>query len=352
MPDSRHPLHDPISLLTLSDSSIDRWDDYVAGCKDATFFHRAGWKRVIEKSFGQECFSLAAERDGTLVGVLPLAFFRSGLFGRGLIANGCCMGGAPIADDSAAFDALDDAAIALMEKLRADFLEYRRPARPHADWVSRDDLYATFARDIEPEEAENLKQIPRKQRAVLRKSLEGGLVDSIDSDIDRFYPLYATTVHRLGTPVFGKAYFRRLLEEFGGDCDILTVTKEGKPLTSVLSFYFRDSVMPYYAGAGEGAREAGANDFMYWRLMRRAVARGYGRFDFGRSKLGSGPFAFKRNWGFEAVPVRHEYRTRQNRPIPEINPLNPKYRLFIALWQRLPLGLANLVGPHIVRNIG
>lgn len=352
MPDSSQRRDAPLRLLPLSPSVSSRWDAYVETCPDGTFFHRAGWKRVIEQSFQQECFSLAVERDGALVGVLPLAFFRSRMFGRTLIANGCCMGGAPIADDLAAHDALDAAAIAQMVRLRADFLEYRRPARPHADWASRDDLYASFARDIALREEDNLKQIPRKQRAVLRKALEGGLIDEIDSDIDRFYPLYANTVHRLGTPVFGKDYFRHLLDEFGGDCDILTVSKDGKPLSSVLSFYFRESVMPYYAGAGIGARDAGANDFMYWRLMRRAVERGYRRFDFGRSKFGSGPFAFKKNWGFEAIAVRHEYRIKGNRPIPEINPLNPKYQLFIALWQRLPLRLANLIGPHIVRNIG
>jgi FemAB-related protein (PEP-CTERM system-associated) len=344
-------LPDPeIRLLTAADTG--RWDAYVAASPDATFFHRAGWGRVIEKSFGQKTHFLYAERDGRICGLLPLAHYKSRMFGNGLISCGCGMGGGPIADDDRVHAALDRQALGLMERLGATFLEYRRPVRRHADWAFRDDLYATFENTIEPGEAENLKQIPRKQRAVLRKAIESGLSADIDTGIDRFYPLYATTVHRLGTPVFSKTYFRALLEEFGADCDILTVSHNGRPLSSVLSFYFRDRVMPYYAGSGPGAREAGANDFMYWRLMRRAVERGYGVFDFGRSKVASGPYDFKRNWGFEPIPVVHEYRIADGGPLPDINPRNPKFRLFIAAWKRLPLSLANWVGPHIVRNIG
>ena len=341
-----------LEIRPLTGAEAGRWDAYVAACPEATFFHKAGWKTVIEKSFGQRTHFLYAEAQGRIRGLLPLAHYKSRMFGNGLISNGCCMGGGPVADDGLVHAALDRQALTLMKRLGASFLEYRRPARRHADWAFRDDLYATFENTIEPDEAENLKQIPRKQRAVLRKAFNLGLTAEIDTDIDRFYPLYATTVHRLGTPVFSKTYFRALLAEFGADCDILTVSQEGRPLSSVLSFYFRDRVMPYYAGAGPGARQAGANDFMYWRLMRRAVEHGYGVFDFGRSKIGSGPYDFKKNWGFEPTPVVHEFRIADGAPLPDLNPRNPKFQLFIAAWKRLPLGLANWMGPHIVRNIG
>jgi FemAB-related protein (PEP-CTERM system-associated) len=342
----------PIIVEELTEQEFAQWDAYVASCPEATFFHRAGWKRVVERSFGQSTHFLVASSGGRIRGLLPLAHYKSRLFGNALISNGCCMGGGPIADDDRTHDALDVAACSLMDTLKADFLEYRRPSRRHFEWASRDDLYVTFERAIEPGEEQNLKQIPRKQRAVVRKAIDAGLVAEIDTTVDRFYPLYAETVHRLGTPVFAKSYFSNLLEEFGTDCEVLTVSSKGKPVSSVLSFYFRDRVMPYYAGAGEGAREVGANDFMYWRLMRHAVDRGYGIFDFGRSKIGSGPCAFKKNWGFEPTPVLHEYRVAGGGEVPEINPRNPKYRIFIAMWKKLPLSVANLLGPQIVRNIG
>jgi FemAB-related protein (PEP-CTERM system-associated) len=352
MPDGESDIARPTLIGRMQARDADRWDSYVASHRDGSFFHRAGWKTVIERSFGQDTYYLFAERAGRLTGVLPLAHYRSKMFGNALISNGCCMGGGPLADDEDGYQRLDDAATALMDRLGADYLEYRRPLRQHPLWARCDQLYATFDGVIASDEAENLKQIPRKQRAVLRKSLEAGLTDEIDADIDRFYPLYATTVHRLGTPVFAKSYFRALLQEFGPDCDIVTVLSDGKPVSSVLSFYFRESVMPYYAGAGDGARAVGANDFMYWRLMRRAAERGLRRFDFGRSTIGSGPYAFKKNWGFAAKPVLHEYRVAGGGAAPSLNPGNPKYRLMIALWKKMPLPLANLIGPHIVRNIG
>lgn len=120
----------------------------------------------------------------------------------------------------------------------------------------------------------------------------------------------------------------------------------------MLSFYFRDEVLPYYAGDDAAARALAANDFKYWELMRRACERGCRVFDYGRSKLGTGPYAFKKNWGFEPQPLSYEYRLYKRDSVPQNNPANPKYRAFIALWKRLPLGVANALGPHIVRNLG
>jgi FemAB-related protein (PEP-CTERM system-associated) len=340
------------TVTRLAEADVGRWEAYVDAHPQASFFHRAGWRTVIERSFGHTTYSLIAERDGAVRGVLPLAFYRSRLFGRALIANACCMGGAPLADDEAAYQALDTAALALMDDLGADYLEYRRPLHRHADWKAKDSLYATFEGGIAADEDANLKQIPRKQRAVVRKAIEAGLADDIDPGIDRFYPLYAESVRNLGTPVFGRRYFRTLIEVFGPACTILTVSHQGRPVSSVLSFTFRDRVMPYYVGASPEARALGSTDFLYWRLMRRAAGQGIRVFDFGRSKVGTGPYAFKKNWGFTPEPVVHEYRTRDGAPVPDVNPLNPKYRAFIALWKRLPLPVANLLGPAIVRNIG
>lgn len=150
-----------------------------------------------------------------------------------------------------------------------------------------------------------------------------------------------------------KRYFDTLLKVFGKDCEILTVTTpEGKLLSSVLSFYFRDEVLPYYAGDDEAARDLAANDFKYWELMRRSCERGLRVFDYGRSKIGTGPYSFKKNWGFEPQPLHYEYCLYKRDSIPQNNPNNAKYKLFIEAWKRMPIGLANWLGPHIVRNLG
>ncbi len=146
--------------------------------------------------------------------------------------------------------------------------------------------------------------MPRKQRAMIRKGMRNGLTSEIDRSVDRFFALYADNVHRHGTPPFAKSYFARLTEVFGDCCEISIVTDAGgRPLSGVLSFYFRDEVLPYYAGDTVDARELAANDFKYWELMRRACERGVRVFDYGRSKRGTGSFDFKKNWGFEPEPL-------------------------------------------------
>ncbi|MDO9468210.1 MAG: FemAB family PEP-CTERM system-associated protein, partial [Thiobacillus sp.] len=193
---------------------------------------------------------------------------------------------------------------------------------------------------------------PRKQRAMVRKGIKAGLTGQIDADTTRFFEAYSASVHRLGTPVFSRKFFRLLKDEFGDDCEVLTITLDGKVISSVMSFYFRDEVLPYYGGGVDAARAVAGNDFMYWDLMRRACERGLRVFDFGRSKRGTGSFDFKKNWGFEPTPLYYEYCLVTDTDVPEINPLNPKYRLFILAWKKMPLALANVIGPHIVKNLG
>jgi FemAB-related protein (PEP-CTERM system-associated) len=195
--------------------------------------------------------------------------------------------------------------------------------------------------------------IPRKQRAMVRKGIKNGLASVLESSADRFFALYSDNVHRHGTPPFPRRYFARLKEVFGDDCEILVVTdRDGQPVSGVLSFYFRNEVLPFYAGDMKVARDLAANDFKYWELMRRACERGVAIFDFGRSKQGSGSFDFKKNWGFEPTPLCYEYCLLKRDSVPQNNPLNPKYRAFIALWRRLPRRVANALGPMIVRNLG
>ncbi|MCA1979529.1 MAG: FemAB family PEP-CTERM system-associated protein [Thiobacillus sp.] len=339
------------TVRVLADADRARWDAYVAAHPDATFFHRAGWQRVIAQAFGHRTHFLLAERDDRIVGVLPLAEIKSRLFGHSLGALPFCAYGGIVADDAVAYRALDEAAQALATRLGVGALEYRNQTAQHPDWPTKD-LYVTFKKAILPEVEANLNAIPRKQRAMVRKGIKAGLVGEIDAGTERFFHAYSASVHRLGTPVFSRKYFRLLKDEFGDDCEVLTIVLDGDIIASVMSFYFRDEVLPYYGGGVEAARAVAGNDFMYWDLMRRACERGLRVFDFGRSKRGTGSFDFKKNWGFEPTPLYYEYFLVRDSAVPEINPLNPKYRLFIQAWKKMPLALANAIGPHIVRNLG
>jgi FemAB-related protein (PEP-CTERM system-associated) len=329
-----------------------RWDEFVRACAGGTFFHLSPWRRVIERAFGHRTHYLLAERAGVLTGVLPLTHVKSALFGSSLISNAFGVYGGPVATDDESRRALENEAARLMDSIGAPVLEMRAFAETRADWPRKSGLYATFHKPIEAAVEANLKAVPRKQRAMIRKGIHNELRSQIDDGVDRLHRIYAESVHNLGTPVFAKSYFRILIEEFAGCSDIVTITSGDKAVASVLNFYFRDEVLPYYGGGVEAARGLAANDFMYWEVMRRACERGCRMFDFGRSKLGTGAYAFKRNWGFEPTPLTYQFRLKAGRDMPDLNPLNPKLRLLVAAWKRLPLPLATRLGPSIVKGIG
>lgn len=329
-----------------------QWDEFVLACPQATFFHRAGWQRILRDVYGHDTYFLYAQDQGRIQGVLPLGHVNSWLFGNSLTGMPFAVYGGVAANSPEAAAALTAEAQKLAQQLSVAHLELRHIDTQNKDWPTQD-LYVTFRKEILPEEEANMLAIPRKQRAMVRKGIKNGLVSTIDTDVARFFPLYADNVHRHGTPTMPKRYFQALMDEFGADCEVLTVSApDGRLLSSVMSFYFRDEILPYYAGDDERARELAANDFKYWELMRRACARGLKVFDYGRSKQGTGSYAFKKNWGFEPRPLHYEYCLYKRDAIPQNNPSNAKYKLLIETWRRMPIWLANWLGPFIVRNLG
>ena len=342
-----------IQRLSAQDAATARrWDDFVQACPAATFFHRAGWQKILREVFHHEAYFLYAEVDGRIEAVLPLAHVNSLLFGNSLVSLPFAVYGGVAANSAAAGEALEAHAQTIARKLCVDHLELRHMSARHPDWPVQQ-LYVTFRKAILAEPEANMQAIPRKQRAMVRKGIKNGLRAGFDEGVERFFALYADNMHRHGTPALPKRYFKTLRDEFGADCDVLTVTApDGRPLSSVLSFYFRDEVLPYYAGDDESARDLAANDFKYWELMRRAGERGIGLFDYGRSKQGTGSYAFKKNWGFEPTPLHYEYCLYKRDAIPQNNPANAKYKLLIQTWRRLPIGVANWLGPFVVRNLG
>ncbi|MCB1954765.1 MAG: FemAB family PEP-CTERM system-associated protein [Rhodocyclaceae bacterium] len=327
------------------------WDDFVRAHPDGTFFHLSAWRGIVEEIFGHRTYFLVAARAGCIVGILPLAEVKSRLFGHALTSLPFCVYGGPVGDDEAVM-MLEAEAERIALLLGVQHLEFRNLKPRHPDWP-RQELYVTFRKPILPDVEENMLAIPRKQRAMVRKGIKNELGFSRDEDESRFFALYADNVHRHGTPALPRRFFRRLMDTFGDDCRVHTVTdKGGRILSTVLSFYFRGEILPYYAGDDFEARGLAANDFKYWCLLKDACERGYRTFDYGRSKVGTGPYSFKKNWGFEPQPLAYEYRLYKRDAVPQNNPMNPKYRAFIAMWKRLPLPLANAIGPHIVRNLG
>jgi len=330
------------------------WDEYVLKHPKATVYHMSAWGRAVSASMGHKCYYIYVKDKGDICALVPLIYIKSKLFGNSLISVAFATNGGPIFNNSVALNILDGECRRLAEDLNVDYLECRNMEGIHDDWPTKHETYSTFRKTLSADNEENMKAIPRKQRAMVRKAINFDLKAVIDPLPNRLFAMYSESVRNLGSPVFPKKLFYCLKQEFGANCEILTIeTPEGQPVSSVMTFYFRDEVVPYYGGGTIEARAFAANDFMYWSLMSHAVSHKNSRiFDFGRSKNGTGAFSFKKNWGFEPKALHYEFILKEGGELPDINPLNPKYQLMIKTWKKLPLPIANIVGPLISKSLG
>ncbi|WP_414712855.1 FemAB family XrtA/PEP-CTERM system-associated protein [Sphingomonas sp.] len=328
-------------------SEAARLDAFVRRSPGATPFHLTGWSRAVEAGCKQRARYLLAARGGAITGVLPLTEMRSPLFGRALVSTAFGVGGGVLGEG---VEELADAAWALARRLGCPSVELRGGPGP-SGWAGDDQTYVGFARPLAATEEAELAAIPRKQRAEVRRAFGNDLEVAVGSDakaLAEHYQVYAESVRNLGTPVFPAGLLRTAAELL--DTDVLIVRHQGRAVASVLSLYLDGTVYPYWGGGTDAARGLRANDAMYFALMNHARARGCTRFDFGRSKVGTGAAAFKKNCGFTPEPLR--YWSKSDGPARAVNPLDPKYALMVRTWKRLPLRLANLAGPWIARGLG
>ncbi len=331
-----------------------QWDEYVHQHSQGSFFHLSGWITVISQAFKHKHHYLLATKNGNVVGVLPLVEQKSHLFGHALISTPFCVYGGAIADNKIIEHKLEMAAYQLGCELNVDYVELRdrEQKTSYAPWVEHCH-HATFSCPIAETPEEILTAVKRKQRAVIRHSLKNGLTWENFSNPELCYDIYAESVRNLGTPVFTKKLFILLSEVFREQCETLVIkTAEGKPISSVLSFYYKDEVLPYYGGGTLDARALKSNDYMYYQLMCIAKAKGQLRFDFGRSKNDSGSYKYKKNWGMQEETLHYRIALVKNQDMPNLSPNNPKYKYFISLWQKLPLWLSRIIGPNLSKYLG
>ena len=321
---------------------------FVTQTPGSTPFHLPAWSLAVQAACRQRARYLVAERgDGAIVGVLPLTEMRSPLFGRALVSTGFGVDGGILGEG---VDALASAAWELAKRIGCPSVELRGGTLPEG-WAVDDTSYLGFVRDLARDDDAELAAIPRKQRAEVRRALGLDLEVATGASpamLAEHYRVYAKSVRNLGTPVFPARLFREIVASM--DAEVLTVRHQGLAVASVFSVYHGGTVYPYWGGGTNAARSLRANDRMYFALMAHARDRGCTRFDFGRSKTGTGAAAFKKNWGF--VPQTRRYAMRSDGPARAVNPLNPKYAAMVATWKRLPLPIANLVGPWIARGLG
>jgi FemAB-related protein (PEP-CTERM system-associated) len=338
------------AISSYNNEMRDAWDAYVQRHPSGSLFHLTAWKRVIERCFGFEARYLVAQEDGVIRGVLPLFLVSNLLQGRSLISTPYAVYGGACGDDEQIEVALREAARQMAEKERVQYLELREQRTiPDPGFLTKE-LYVTFDLEL-PKTPDELQRIfPRDTRYMIRKAQKNGLQAVVENrEIDTFYEIYSRSFHHLGTPVFSKRLFKIVLEEFGEQCELTTIWREKTALAAVLSFRFKDWILPYFGGSLVEGRQYAANNFMYWDVMKRAIEGGIRNFDFGRSKLGSGSYAFKTTWNMRERPLPYQFALVRRKSLPNFSPANPKFKLAISVWKAMPFGLTKLLGPAVVQ---
>jgi FemAB-related protein (PEP-CTERM system-associated) len=336
--------------VELLDATPSGWDEFVRGRPEGTPFHLDAWQRCIATGLGTRARFLVAREGAEIVGVLPLHLVKSLLFGSRLVGAPQAAYGGPLAATTDVAEMLVAKATEEAESLGVDWLELRlRDALPSTQggrWHGSD-LYVTVGGPIAADSDAILAAIPKKTRADCRKADEILAGEESPEHFDQFHRLFSENQRDLGTPVLPKRFLRCIADAAELGPRVMLVVHKDTPVAACLSLTYGDTVLPYWAGAARAALEARPNHGLYLNILRTARAAGLSRYDFGRSKRGSGSYEFKKRWGFAETPLAYRYRLVRAETPPDLNPLNPKYQKKIEAWKRLPLWAANTVGPML-----
>ena len=340
----------PVPVRAFETSDAERWDRFVYSHPQGTFFHLVGWKQVIEKTFGFEACYFYAERDAKITGIAPVFVVSNWILGRALISVPLAVYGGICAADAESEQALLDHLKQLGRARQVDFIELRNRNGSLLLEFHPNPRYVTFSTRLWPDWETNWKRLPADTRYMIRKARKANLSARHGlNQLADFYRLFAISMRRHGTPVFPKALFQNLVEECGDRMDLMLVYASSRPVAGVLSFLFRDTIMPFYAGAAPEATWLAANNFMYWELMNSAAQSGFSCFDFGRSRKDTGSYLFKMSWNMNVEPLNYQVHLVRRKTVPNFSPANPSFELATRVWRRLPLPLTGWVGPRIAR---
>jgi FemAB-related protein (PEP-CTERM system-associated) len=329
-------------------------DEFVRAHPRGTFFHQSGWRRAVERVFGHRPCDLVAHQGGELAGVLPLMRAPSLWGADSLISMPYAVYGGALGTSPAVEAALYATARRLAGEARVGRLEVRTLEEPGLGegWLSFD-LHATFVQELPADPAAVLAGMPKKARAEARKAREHGLELSEGIwYLPDLYRLFHQNKKSLGSPGLPLAWFLCLRREFEKQVTVHLVHRGREPLAAVMSFLHGDSVLAYYSGTAEGAdRQFSASNFMYMALREWSVVNGFKRFDFGRSRKGSGAYSFKEHQGFEARDLSYRIALVRDRRLPSFHPSNPKTRLPRAIWSQLPVSVTMRASDALARYL-
>lgn len=320
------------------------WDDYVLRHPDSFFYHLWGWKEAFEDVFGFKTYYLEALKDARVCGIFPLVLVKT-FFSKNLVSIPIGVYAGPISDDEKIEKKLIDKAKVLSREIGCGYLEVRGMKRLNYSDLPLKELYLTFQKELPSAKEECMLSLPRKARAAARQGSEFGLSWEVDlSYLEACYEIYAVNQKALGSPVVSFRWFKKLAEVFSKNINVLIVKRQEKCIAAVLTFFFKDTVLPFYGASLPDFNKFNPNNFMYLKLQEFAVEKKYKYFDFGRSRKDSGSYFFKINQGFIPRQLYYHYYLNKVKKIPQISPSNRCFDFVKAVWRHLPLSLTKKLG--------
>ena len=341
-----------MNVIHCDENHAQAWDEYVARHEQGSFYHLFGWKRVNESSFGHRTYYLAAMDEGRIRGVFPLVYLTGGFFGRILCSLPFVNYGGPCADDSTIDQLLMDEARGIVEQHGIKYLEIRSMRKLGGDLPTSDHKVSiTLTLDRNPDTLWNAFKTGHRNN--IRRAYKRGLtVRSGGIELlDTFYDILSESWRNLGTPLYQKGYFECLMKTFPQETKIFVLDHEGAPVSSALNGHFRGVVEGMWLGALPKAREVESSYVLYWEMTKDACERGYQLYHLGRSTVDSGGEAFKKKWNTFPTQLYWQYIVKSGQPIPQLNVGNPKFRLAMDAWKKLPLPITRVIGPWLAKGI-
>lgn len=343
----------------VGDQHASRWDEFINSRSESSAYHLYAWRGVVTRSFGCESYYLATFRgaaspsgDRAISGVLPLLRLKSIFFGDYLVSLPYFNYGGVVAENDAVARELLRGAIDLARSLKVSHMELRHDTNLFPDLPQRTDK-VTMVLPL-PSDPEVLwKSFQPKLRAQVRRpEKEGAVCVSGGIELlDEFYRVFAENMRDLGTPVYGRSFFSAMLEAFPETARLFIVRLGDDPVAAGFVLGHGGMLQIPWASSLRRANAVGVNMLLYWRILQFACESAYSSFDFGRCSIDAGTHRFKKQWGAQPRQLHWHYWLRSGGELPVINPSNPKYRLVIAAWQKLPLAIANRIGPLLARSL-
>jgi len=360
-PRSSGLLFDAATPLVVRPPGVDRqprrphgheWDAYVHSHPDGTIFHTQAWRQAVESVFGHRPVYLSAYRGARLIGVLPMFFVESRFVGRVLISVPYAVGGGILADDAPTTQALFESARQAALCRACCGIDFRSE-RAVIDELPVADHHVGFKRALPDRVEDVLVSLPRKARAAARNARRkyGLSISYSDQFLPLVWKLYTNSMRRLASPNYPYPFFKQLVNLTPDAHWVSLVRHDGRPIAGLVTFLFRDTVLPYFVGLSDAARHCGAANFLYLATMERAVAKGYRYFDFGRSRKDNrGSYDFKRFQGFQPSPLGYQSYTVPGQRSPALSPSDARWSMARRIWPRLPLCVTRRLGARLARH--